>query len=562
MAVLQEKGETKTPEENAADRQPWEHLQELSNILKTAYPLLALSLESLVAQINERFKTSPDEDLFRLINVLLIDGTFNYSRLPLPRSKSPLPPSTETNLVRLSETLLDPHIRPKFNADFIESKPDFETYIKRLRYWRRRLENKLDRIPSTEYLERVCPNLSSFHHQKFEDIEIPGQYLLNHESNVHFIKIARFLPTVNFVRGTIGSYRRINMRGHDGSVHSFAVQSPAARHSRREERMFQLYRLLNKILDKNVQTRRSNIQFSLPIAIPLSPQVRIINDQSSFATLHEIYDEYCVKANINPDDILQFVNDQLNIAHDKSLPPPDITLVKMEIFSSIHSMFLPSTVLKDHFTGLYLEFEDFWLFRKQFASSYGAVTFMSYMMMINNRIPSKIFVDKESGDVFTMEMLSSRYPFERVKPLFKNLDLNLPADAPIFHNNEPVPFRLTPNIQKLIGDTALEGIFAVDIFNISRALLEPENELNSYLTLFIRDEIISWYSNLQRPIVENPQLGEMVQSNVDLVIKRVSQLGHLSSTPAVTTQFVLDCISAAVNPRNLASTNISYMAWF
>ncbi|GMM58795.1 histone acetyltransferase [Maudiozyma humilis] len=562
MAVLAEKGETKSPEENAADRQPWEHLQELSNILKTAYPLLALSLESLVAQINERFKTSPDEDLFRLINVLLIDGTFNYSRLPLPRVNSPLPPSTETNLVRLSETLLDPHIRPKFNADFIESKPDFETYIKRLRYWRRRLENKLDRIPSVEYLERVCPNLSSFHHQKFEDIEIPGQYLLNNESNVHFIKIARFLPTVNFVRSTQVSYRRINIRGHDGSVHSFAVQSPAARHSRREERMFQLYRLLNKILDKNVETRRSNIQFTLPIAIPLSPQVRIMNDQDSFTTLHQIYDEYCIKANINPDDILQFVNDQLNIAHDKSLPPPDITLVKMEIFSSIHSMFMPSTVLKDHFTGLYPEFEDFWLFRKQFASSYGAVTFMTYMMMINNRTPGKIFVDKESGDVFTLEMLSSRYPFERVKPLFKNMDLNLPPDAPIFHNNEAVPFRLTPNIQKLIGDTALEGIFSVDIFNISRALLEPENELNSYLTLFIRDEIISWYSNLQRPIVENPQLGEMVQSNVDLVIKRVSQLGHLSSTPAVTTQFVLDCISAAVNPRNLASTNISYMAWF
>lgn len=562
MAVLGEKGETSNTQENAAQRQPWEHLQELSNILKTAYPLLALSLESMVAQINERFKTSPDEDLFRLINVLLIDGTFNYGRLPLPRNNPQLPSSTETNLVRLSETLLDPHIRPKFNADFIDSKPDFETYIKRLRYWRRRLENKLDRTPKVEYLERVCPNLSSFHHQKFEDIEIPGQYLLNHESNVHFIKVAKFLPTVDFVRSTLVSYRRINIRGHDGSIHSFAVQSPAARHSRREERMFQLYRLLNKLLDKNVQSRRRNLQFTLPIAIPLSPQVRIMNDKSSYMTLHQMYDEYCIKANINPDEIQEFVNNQLNVAHDKSLPPPDITLVKMEIFSSIHSMFLPTTVLKDSFCALYPEFEDFWLFRKQFTSSYGAVTFMTYMMLINNRTPSKIFVDKESGDVFTLEMLPSRYPFERVKPLFKNLDMNLPSDAPIFHNNEPVPFRLTPNIQKMIGDTRLEGIFAVDIFTISRALLEPENELNSYLTLFIRDEIISWYSNMHRPVVENPQLREMIQSNVELIIKRVSQLGHLSSTPTVTTQFVLDCISAAVNPRNLAGTNISYMAWF
>ncbi|CCF58558.1 hypothetical protein KAFR_0E04070 [Kazachstania africana CBS 2517] len=564
MAVLAEKGDSADVSQATNNqRQPWEHLQELSNILKTAYPLLALSLESLVTQINERFKSTPDEDLFRLINVLLIDGTFNYNRLPLPRANSPLPSNTETNLARLSDTLLDPHIRPKFNADFIESKPDFETYLKRLRYWRRRLENKLDRAPQIEYLERVCPNLSNFHYQKFEDIEVPGQYLLNHDNNTHFVKIARFLPAVNFVRGTQTSYRRINLRGHDGSVHSFAIQSPAARHSRREERMFQFYRLLNILLQNNVQTRNRNLQFTLPVAVPLSPQVRIMNDKSSFITLHEIYDEYCHKAKIDSDKIHDFFSEQLNIAHDKSLPTPDITLVKVEILSSIQSMFLPSTVLKDYFASIYTEFEEFWLFRKYFASHYASFTFMTYMMLINNRTPHKIHIDKLSGDVFTLDTLPSRYPYERVKPFLKHAEIsNLPADAPIFHNNEPVPFRLTPNIQKLIGDSALEGVFSIDMFTLARSLIDAENELNTYLTLFIRDEIISWYSNLHRPITENPQLTEMVKSNVGLIIKRVSQLSHLSSTPNVTTQFVLDCISSAVNPRNLAATDSSYMAWF
>ncbi|CCK69614.1 histone acetyltransferase TRA1 KNAG_0C05130 [Huiozyma naganishii CBS 8797] len=562
MAVLADKKESTAASQPEGLRQPWEHLQELSNILKTAYPLLALSLESLVAQINERFKTTTDEDLFRLINVLLLDGTFNYNRLPLPRENSALPQNTETNLIRLSETLLDPHVKPKFNADFIESKPNFETYLKRLSYWRRRLENKLNRAPQIEYLERVCPNLSNFHHQKFEDIEIPGQYLMNHDNNAHFIKIARFLPAVNFVRGTHSSYRRLNLRGHDGSLHSFAVQSPAARHSRREERMFQLYRLLNKLLAKSVQTRRRDVQFTLPVAVPLSPQTRIMNDSASFTTLHQIYDEYCAKAGVSQDDIQDFISKELNTAHDKSLPTPDNTLVKIEIFSSIQSLYAPSTILKNYFSGIYREFEDFWLFRNQFASNYGTFTFLSYMMMINNRTPHKIHIDKSSGDVFTLEMLPSRYPFERVKTVLKNNELDLPADAPIFHNNEPVPFRLTPNIQKLIGDSGLEGIFSVVIFSIARALKEPENELNTYLTLFIRDEIISWYSNLHRPIVENPQLRQMVQSNVDLIIKRVAQLGHLSSNPAITTQFVLDLISSAVNPRNLAATDISYMAWF
>lgn len=35
------------------------------------------------------------------------------------------------------------------------------------------------------------------------------------------------------------------MRGHDGSLHQFAIQYPAARHCRREERIIQLFRILS-----------------------------------------------------------------------------------------------------------------------------------------------------------------------------------------------------------------------------------------------------------------------------------------------------------------------------
>lgn len=563
-AVAKSRGSSElevSQQENKATRQPWEYLDELNGILKTAYPLLALSLESLVDQINQKFKTSPDEDLFRLINVLLIDGTYNYNRMPYPRENSMIPANTEINLVRFSENLLPPHIRVKFNADFIDSKPTFNIYIKRLRHWRNRLESKLDRVRKIENMETICPHLSNFHHQKFEEIEIPGQYLLNKDNNIHFIKIARFLPEVNFVRGTHTSYKRLVIQGHDGSLHPFAVQYPAVRHSRREERMFQLYRLFNETLSKNVQTRRRDIQFTLPIAVPLSPQVRIINDSDSLVTLHQIYDNYCISNNLDRDVIQDFITEQLNVAHDKALPSPDITAVKVEIFSSIQSLFFPSVVVKNYFYSQFREFEDFWFFRKQFSSQYSTFVFMTYMLSINNRTPHKIYIDKTSGNVHTLEMLPSRYPYERVKQLMKSFDANIPNDAPLFHNSEMVPFRLTPNIQKLIGDSAMEGIFSVNIFLISRGLLEPDHELNTYLSLFIRDEVISWYSNLHRSIVEDPQLREIVSTNVDLIIRKIAQLGNLTSNPSVTTQHVLDSISAAVNPRNLARTDPSFMPW-
>lgn len=55
-------------------RHPWEHVEEILSILKTAFPLLALSMEMIVDQVSTRFKPLPDEDIYRLISALLNDG--------------------------------------------------------------------------------------------------------------------------------------------------------------------------------------------------------------------------------------------------------------------------------------------------------------------------------------------------------------------------------------------------------------------------------------------------------------------------------------------------------
>jgi len=43
--------------------------------LKTTFPLLALSMETMVDQIQKHFKSPPDEDAYRLIVALLNDGS-------------------------------------------------------------------------------------------------------------------------------------------------------------------------------------------------------------------------------------------------------------------------------------------------------------------------------------------------------------------------------------------------------------------------------------------------------------------------------------------------------
>ncbi|RCK57773.1 Transcription-associated protein 1 [Candida viswanathii] len=543
-------------------RQPLEHVDEVMAILKTAYPLLALSLESLVDQINQRFKCTADEDAYRLCVALLNDGIQYLNRLGNPREDAKLPPVTEANITRFAETVLPKQIRAEFEKDLVISKPNLETYITKLRKWRDRLEDKLDRRTSQVNLENLCPHLSEFHHQKFEEIEIPGQYLLNKDNNAHFVKIERFLSTIDLARGTSACYKRLRIRGHDGSLHTFAVQFPAARHCRREESVFQLFRIFNDSISRKVETRRRNIQFTLPIAVPLSPHIRIVNDDTRDISLQKIYEDFCKKNDKSRDEPFIYTVEKLRAAYDQRLPKPDLTSVRVEILSAIQTLLVPTTVLKNYFLDLYPNFEDFWLFRKQFTSQYASFIFTTYMMCINARQPQKIHINKGSGSVWTSDMLPYKMPNKSALENAQQQQNGKPA--PIFVNAEQVPFRLTPNIQKLIGETGLEGILSVYVLCIARALLEPESDLEQYLTLFVRDEVVSWLQQHDKAVLNSPdkQFRDMVRLNVESIIRRVMTIGHVSSNNAVANQNALELISQSVNPRNLAAADTLWMAYF
>jgi transformation/transcription domain-associated protein len=52
----------------------WEYVEEVVNMLKTAFPLLILSMETTVDQISHRFKATQEEEIYRLICMLLQDA--------------------------------------------------------------------------------------------------------------------------------------------------------------------------------------------------------------------------------------------------------------------------------------------------------------------------------------------------------------------------------------------------------------------------------------------------------------------------------------------------------
>ncbi|KAF5100851.1 hypothetical protein D0Z00_001120 [Geotrichum galactomycetum] len=522
--------------------QPWDHVDEILNILKTAYPLLALSLEALVDQIYQRFKCTPEEDTYRLIMALLNESVQNMGRLHLHKDR-PLP--TEANIAKFAETVIPDYAKAAFEKDFVKEKPEFEVYVKRLRKWRDLYEERLDKRPGTINLEALSPHLSEFHYQKFEDIEVPGQYSELKDDNLHFVKIERFLPTVDVVRGFGQSYKRIKILGHNGSLHMFAVQYPSGRQCRREERVTQLFKIVNGILTHKKESRRRNLQFTLPVAVPFSPHIRIIQDNPQYVSMHAIYEDYCRRMGRSRDEPLEFSAKKMKAAYDPKLPKPDMANIKMEILSAIQATIVPSTVLRDYFERTYATFQDFWLFRKQFAYQYAGVTFMTFLMSISNRYPHKCFINAGSGNVWSTDML----------PMLS------PKNPPTFHNGELVPFRLTPNIQALMGPIALEGIYSVSVMVIAKCLTESEFDLDQYLSVFVRDELISWYVQQQRRSAPDKQLREIALTNVGVIVKRATSLAQVGQGNIPANQTVIDLISQAVNPRFMVHTDNLWMPY-
>lgn len=564
-----ESGEdTKTDDAPNANKpkKPWEHTEALVITLRTAFPLLYASMEAMVEQIQKHFKCPPDEDAYRLIVALLNDALSYVGRSPHSfATDSKLPAQTEANITRFAEAILPPHIRKAFEVDFVTKKPTMFEYIQKLRKWRDKLAERLDRRSTTFHLAETT-HLSGFRFVWFDEVEVPGQYLQHKDKNQDFVRIERFLPNVDLVRGVAGCHRRLKIRGHDGSIHPFAIQHPAPRHSRREERILQLFRVFNSTLAKKKESRRRNLQFHLPVMVPLSPQIRMIQDDASYITLQGVYEDYCRQNEIDKDQPTMFTMEKLR---GLSLQKQEQSLnVRLEALHHVQERYVPKDVVRQHFAATYPSFDSFWLFRRQFSYQLAALTYITFTMHMTVRYPNKMSIARRNGNIWGSELL----PF-------------MPTTRPYFGNPEPVPFRLTPNLQTLMGPIHTEGIFTCALMAIARCLtsdssyttaqtpangaapangmLEGTNcELEHHLSIFIRDEMTFWYTSSHRQSIKENELRENVQRNADAIVNKalvIAKEPAAGNLPA--SQSVLDLVARATNPEKLCQTDLLWMPW-
>ena len=420
-------------------------------------------------------------------------------------------------------------------------------YVHKLRNWRDKFEEKLDRRDKSANLESYSNTLSEFKFSKLDEVEVPGQYLQHRDKNSDFIKIERFIPNVDLVRSCGVSHRRLKIRGHDGSVHSFAVQHPTARHSRREERILQLFRIFNGVLSKRKESRRRNLNFCLPVVQPLAPAVRLMRDDASYISLQAVYEDYCRRSDIDKDAPISFTMEQLHSGLPQGQNAEAANSLRVEIFNAIVSKWVPQTVALNYFQAIYPNFTDFFLFRKQFSYQLASLTFMTYIMHMSARWPSKMNISRATGNVWGSELIPA-----------------LQSNRPMFGSPEVVPFRLTPNLQALMGPLATEGLFSPALMAIALCLTQTHDqggELEQQLSIFVRDEMIFWHSQQRRQLPAQDSLRGVVQTNVDVVVKKAISLAKPPEGTLPANQTVIDLIARSVEPKALAAADALWMAY-
>ncbi|KAH9999859.1 FAT domain-containing protein [Russula vinacea] len=555
----------------------WEYVEEVVNMLKTAFPLLILSMETTVDQISHRFKATQEEEIYRLICMLLQDAMQHYAlRVNSMDDDGALPQGTNTNLHRMV-TNLSGQARKEYEEEFLKSKFTLSEYIRRLQRWRDRYERNLDSRPRLQPLDLLSHYLAEFQHGKFDDIEIPGQYTEaspDKDSNQNFAKIVKFGSKFENCRSNGYCWRRLTVHGSDNSEVSFSVQLPSGRHIRREERVMACFRMFNGVLSRHKESRKRHVTFHIPASISCSANLRLLQNDSSYISLGDIFDKFCEDTRMAREDPIlipgEKVKETLRKFREMHFRMPnkiEYFSLKKDILDEIVAHMVPETILTNYMTRTMDTPSDLWRMRKQFTLQLAASCFMTHAFFLTSRLPNKFHVSRRTGLIAMSELL----PGMGIPAAL----LNLPNQLPVFASHDVVPFRFTPNLQHFIGECFTEGILVSAMMAMGHALSEPQSDVGDQLCLFARDEMITWLQARNRMWTVDLPFRQNVQVNIDTIMKRIETMGckiehdqakSNPGNPAPSSQSVMgtiiNLVGCAADPINLMKMTEIYSPWF
>lgn len=567
------------------------HAEELVSLLRRQHQSLASEIESMLEEVIVRFKPEPEEELLSAVHALLT----KCFRLPIESPPDEPPPSNlRTTLDRVCRKFFAPETRLKsskhaafvaryksgFEEDFLpflaveESEeaagaggkggaasrrgrsrradasskegatrsrsdsipnPSFPgslaAVVAKLKQWRARLQRKLAGLCEPLRLEECSSHLAELH---ATDIHIPGQYGGDGEpENSSLVRLERFDSEVEVLYRHGFSPRRLAMRGNDGRMYHFLVQFAIPHLTRTDERMMQLHQLVNRLLAKHVGAHARHLTLSVPVVVPVTPRVRLLQDSRSNTSLGSVFEAERASRGLDTDSLIvkfraravREMSPLLEAAktaapssaagegpNTAQLPPMAALTALRAAYLDICDNDVSDLVLTQTMAAVLPAPDAFAAFRVRFAQQLAVSNCLAHVLSVSDRTPQRVLFSQKSGDLVNAEF----------RPSYSSVGLLVSPDA--------VPFRLSRNMQALLTPLGVRGPFAASMTELARCLAKREEWVQRYLTLLLRDDLLSWHSSRSPTRPESEQtrlessLRDRVFANVLTVLRRLRRI--------------------------------------
>ncbi|KAL3212159.1 hypothetical protein MRX96_000800 [Rhipicephalus microplus] len=460
--------------------------------------------------------------------------------------------ASESLARRAQATAQDPvfqKMKGQFTTDFDFGAPGamkLHNLINKLKKWIKILEAKTKLLPKSLLIEEKCRFLSNFS-QQTADVALPGEFLMPKHSH-YYVRVARFMPRVEIVQKYNTAARRLYLRGQNGKIYPYLVVNDAClSDARREERVLQLLRMLNNLLDKQKETARRFLHLAVPRVVAVSPQMRLVEDNPASISLLHIYKQRCGQRGVEHDAPVGRYYERLAAVQARGSQASHQVL--RDILRDVQGSMVPRTLLRDWALTTFQAPTHYWTFRKQFTLQLALGGFAEFVMHLTRLNPDMIYLHQDSGF-----MNFSYFKFD-VDDISGDLDAN-----------RPVPFRLTPNLSEFMTSIGVAGSMTAGMIATARCVAQPNFKLQALLRAILRDEFIAWHKKKQDDSltpgsVPQDMDGElligMVSKAVSAVMSRLQTLATFDGADSK----VSTLVAAANSHDNLCRMDPAWHPW-
>ncbi|KAK6587961.1 hypothetical protein RS030_7992 [Cryptosporidium xiaoi] len=416
----------------------------------------------------------------------------------------------------------------------------------------------------------LLPDLSStlcdlFHRINIK-IEVPGQNLRISSESLYLrnfavlesssssnpiggvIYLDRPLPIVETVIRQSYTLKRIGFITSNGGTIHFLIQPYSGLQQKVEERILHLQVALNSLLYRYKETRSRSISFTIQPCVPLHPRCRIIED-SEKKSIAELVEEEAIDSNnlVRDLDIPVLMHRRLLNIHRRVSEDLEEKLQKdelLKIYSEICENWVPGDILRRNLLKRFRSHDQSFTFIKQFTCQIGILSIFSYILGVNEVTPNKIFLSIDTGQVYQSELKSSYV-----------------SSTLIVEKTERVPFRLTRNMENLMGPFGKVGVLPGSMLAFVHCLQKYEFHVRNLLCSLIRDDLytFSMHRAIQVTQIQNKETDKVIYGRLDGTLQYNSQPVSDETTQSSISKLMQERLLSNVEIREKVDRNVRRM---